>query len=219
MKGELFVLSAPSGAGKTTLVQALLKGDLARVLKLGFAVSHTTREPRSGESNGKDYHFVDEAEFRRMLDRDLFLEWAWVHGCLYGTSLEEVRPRIDSGQDVILDIDVQGAEAVFERGADQLETAVHSVFILPPTLADLETRLRARRQNADDDISRRLAAARDEIRKIELYDYVIVNENAELASLSLAAIILDKRHRRPRMGRTIDAVLQDLGTASTPRVP
>ena len=218
MRGELFVLSAPSGAGKTTLVQALLTGRLAGLLKLGFAVSHTTRDPREGECDGDDYHFVDERRFRGMLEQDLFLEWAHVHGRLYGTSLEEVRPRIDAGQDVILDIDVQGARNVFERGADLLETRVHSVFVLPPTLADLEKRLRARRQNADDDISRRLVTARHELGQIDLYDYVIVNDDADAASLSLASIILDKRHRRSRMAPTIDAVLRELGTTSRTRV-
>lgn len=218
--GELFIISAPSGAGKTTLINRLLRGDLD---KLAFSVSHTTRAPRGDEVDGTDYHFVERATFEEMIDAGDFLEWAEVHGNLYGTSLSEVQPRLAAGLDVILDIDVQGGEKVMaeqellrtegssgrKRGRKLLRAPVHSVFVMPPSFAELEKRLRQRNQDHPEQISSRLDVSRWEMSRSEAYDYVIVNEDARFASGILASIIKDKRHRGPRMRPRILQILHD----------
>ncbi len=202
-RGELFVLSAPSGTGKTTLIHAMMKG-LAGFGDIAFSVSHTTRRARKGEVDGVAYHFVDEARFRRMIDQDSFLEWAEVHGNLYGTSHEEVVARLERGLDVILDIDVQGAEQVLAR-----MPAAHGIFIMPPSYHDLEWRLRRRSLDDPAEIARRLAVSLSEIMCYERYEYVIINDDAARASEILAAIILEKRHRLRRMRSQILDVLED----------
>lgn len=212
-RGELFIISAPSGAGKTTLIQNLL---LARNLvdpgSLAFSVSHTTRAPREGEVEGRDYHFVDLKTFEAMVATECFLEWAKVHDNCYGTSYQEVFPRLDEGVDVILDIDVQGAEQVVERVPQ-----AHSIFVLPPSYAVLEHRLKGRGQDNPEVIARRLAVSVSEIARYDRYHYVIINDDARRAGEILAAIILEKRHRRSRMqGR----ILEILGSfqAQDPKV-
>jgi guanylate kinase len=202
-RGELFVLSAPSGTGKTTLIHAMMKG-LTGFGDIAFSVSHTTRRPRKGEVDGVAYHFVDEARFRQMVAEDRFLEWAEVHGNLYGTSHQEVASRLESGLDVILDIDVQGAEQVLAR-----MPAAHGIFIMPPSYHDLEWRLRRRGLDDPAEISRRLAVSLSEIMCYERYEYVIINDDAARASEILAAIILEKRHRLRRMKAQILDVLED----------
>lgn len=202
-RGELFVLSAPSGTGKTTLIHAMMKG-LAGFGDIAFSVSHTTRRARKGEVDGVAYHFVDEARFRGMIDEDRFLEWAEVHGNLYGTSHQEVAARLERGLDVILDIDVQGAEQVLAR-----MPAAHGIFIMPPSYHDLEWRLRRRGLDDPAEISRRLAVSLSEIMCYERYEYVIINDDAARASEILAAIILEKRHRLRRMRSQILDVLED----------
>ena len=212
--GELFILSAPSGAGKTTLIQALVAGGFADLGGLAFSVSHTTRRPRQGEIDGRDYHFVDRAAFEAMVEADAFLEWARVHDNFYGTSCEEVLPRLEQGIDVLLDIDVQGAEQVIARCP-----AAHGIFVLPPSYEDLERRLRRRALNDERTIARRLAVSLAEIKRYDRYHYVIINEDARRASEVLAAIILEKRHRRERMQPKVQEILHDFqDRSSTPPI-
>lgn len=202
-RGELFILSAPSGAGKTTLI----RGVMASLTEYGrpvFSVSHTTRKPRQGEIDGTDYHFVDREAFQRMVEEDRFLEWAQVHNNCYGTAREEVFPRLEQGTDVVLDIDVQGAEKVLARCPE-----AHSIFIMPPGYADLRSRLHGRGLDDPDEIARRLAAAMEEMYRYDRYHYVIVNDDARRASSVLAAIILEKRHKRERMRGRIQDILKD----------
>ena len=182
----LVVVSAPSGAGKTTV--------LARVLDetegLRFSVSHTTRAPRAGERDGHDYHFVERAEFARLRDSGALLEWAEVHGNLYGTGVAEIAAARAEGQDVLLDVDVQGAAQVRAR----IPGAV-SVFILPPSFEVLERRLRGRGQDDEPTIQRRLAAAGREIDAFEQYDYAIVNEDLDTCVRELKSIVCAARCR------------------------
>lgn len=202
-RGELFILSAPSGTGKTTLIQSLIQGGFG-LGGVAFSVSYTTRKPRQGEVDGKDYHFVDHATFLAMIDADRFLEWAQVHGNFYGTAKDEVFPRLEKGIDVLLDIDVQGAERVMERCPE-----AQSIFILPPTYQDLEQRLHRRGLDDSQVIARRLAEALKEIRRYDQYQYVIINDDARKASEVLAAIILEKRHRQERMLGRVREILND----------
>ncbi len=188
-EGMLLVLSAPSGCGKTTI----LKRVMADLPGLVFSVSHTTRPPRPGEEDGRDYHFVERAAFVAIRDRQPsgFLEWAEVHGNLYGTSLEEVQRLRDRGLDVVLDIDVQGAAQV-RREQDPV-----TVFIAPPSLAELERRLRGRGTEAEETIALRLANARREIEAADDYQYLVVNDELDIAVDALRSIIIAERcHRR-----------------------
>ncbi len=205
--GELFILSAPSGAGKTTLVHRAMQ----LVSGVEFSISHTTRQPRDNERDGQDYHFTDRSTFERMVAEGLFLEWAEVHGNLYGTSLNEVLPRIERGTDVLLDIDVQGAEQVMGRAreAGRLSTAVWSVFVMPPSYEALVSRLRGRDLDDEGQIAKRLVRSLAEVERVRDYDYVIVNDCAEAASKILSAIILEKRQRRERMRERVNRVRAD----------
>lgn len=186
----LIVLSAPSGGGKTTV----LKKVMAVLPGLVFSVSHTTRPPRPGEVDGRDYYFVSRQEFLAMQEGTPpgFLEWAEVHGNLYGTGRAEVERQLQAGQDVILDIDVQGALQVRNAAAPVL------IFIAPPTLAELEARLRRRGTESEDTIRLRLDNARKELALADRYDYLIVNDCLEEAIDSLRAIIVAERCRRRR---------------------
>ncbi|HEY4565248.1 MAG TPA: guanylate kinase [Thermoanaerobaculia bacterium] len=202
--GELFILSAPSGAGKTTLIQNLVHGRFSDLGGLAFAVSHTTRQPRQGELDGRDYQFVDHATFLGMIEADAFLEWAKVHDNYYGTSRQEVFPRLERGIDVLLDIDVQGAEQVVSRVPE-----AHSIFVLPPGYDALERRLRGRGLDDDATIARRLAVSVGEVNRYDRYRYVIINDDARRASEALAAIILEKRYRRERIQSRVQEILRD----------
>jgi len=203
--GELFILSAPSGAGKTTLIQSLMTvGESFAWFDVAFSVSHTTRKPRPGEIEGKDYHFVDESAFQEMIAAGAFLEWAKVHDRYYGTSRQEVFPRLEKGIDVLLDIDVQGAEQVLAR-----HPQAHSIFVMPPSYQDLERRLYRRGLDDEEAIARRLAVSIREMGCYDRYHYVIINDDARRASEVLAAIILDKRHRRARMQDQVLEILRD----------
>lgn len=186
----LFVLSAPSGGGKTTI----LKKVMAALPGLVFSVSHTTRPPRPGERNGRDYHFVGREEFLviRNSSPPGFLEWAEVHGNLYGTGRAEVERELRAGRDVILDIDVQGALQVKSTAAPVL------IFIAPPTLAELEARLRRRGTESEETIRLRLDNARRELALTDRYDYLIINDRLDEAIDSLRAIIIAERCRRRR---------------------
>jgi guanylate kinase len=196
--GQLFILSAPSGAGKTTI----LKKVMAEVGKLVFSVSHTTRLPRKGEANGVDYHFVSVAEFKAMRDQKLFLEWAEVHGNFYGTSRPAVLEQLEQGLDVILDIDVQGAAII---GHDSSVKAV-SVFVAPPSLAELERRLRGRGTDREETIMVRLGNAVEEMSAAGKYDYLVINDDLEEAAAVLQAVLIAERSRGHRLpsGEPID---------------
>lgn len=210
--GELFILSAPSGTGKTTLIQNLMKGGFGDLAGLAFSVSHTTRQPRPGEIDGRDYHFVDNATFEAMIAAGAFLESARVHDNYYGTSRQEVFPRLREGIDVLLDIDVQGAEQVLARHPE-----AHSIFVMPPSYEDLERRLRHRALDNEETIARRLAVSLREVGRYDRYHYVIINQDARRASEVLAAIILEKRHRRERMQPKVQEILADFqDRVSTP---
>lgn len=189
-QGILFVVSAPSGAGKTTLCKQVS----LIVSNLQHSVSATTRPPRLGEVNGRDYYFVTREAFQALVAQDAFVEWAEVHGHLYGTKREEIHSRIALGQDVLLDIDTQGAMQIRK----QYRNGVF-IFILPPSLADLLQRLRERRSDAEQEIQRRLGRAKDEIADYALYDYVIVNEEFDAALRELQAVILAERRRTARV--------------------
>lgn len=203
-RGEMFILSAPSGTGKTTLIRQVMGGPLADLPNLAYSVSHTTRAPRVGEVDGRDYHFVDEETFRTMVVEDRFLEWAEVHDQLKGTSTDAVLPRLEKGIDVILDIDVQGAEQVIARYPE-----AYGIFILPPSYADLERRIRGRGLDKPDQIERRLAVSRCEIERYEMYRYVIINDDLTRASTALAAIVLDKRNQLERQRERVQEILRD----------
>ena len=188
--GSLFIISAPSGTGKTTI----LKKVISEVEGVGFSVSHTTRSPRAGELEGKDYHFVKESIFQTMRDQEAFLEWAAVHGNLYGTSKAAIDDLIMQGRDVILDIDVQGARQIREKVGNE---AVF-VFIAPPSLEVLQQRLTNRGTDAESVIKIRLQNARQEMADLELYDYVVVNDVVENAAEILRSIIIAERSRKRR---------------------
>lgn len=189
-RGTLFVVSAPSGAGKTTLC-AEVRG---RLKDLAYSVSFTTRRPRPGEQAGVDFHFVDETTFRELRDRGAFAEWAVVHGHLYGTSATVLEDALREGRDVLLDIDTQGAQQLRRRFPEAV-----LVFIVAPSMAELEQRLRERRSDADPEITRRLARAREEITFWRSYDYLVVNSDLEDAVQHLAAIVLAERARTARL--------------------
>ena len=207
-RGDLFILSAPSGTGKTTLIHAMVRGGVGNLGDLAFSVSHTTRAPRGGEVDGKDYHFVDRATFEQLRDEGAFLENAEYNRNLYGTSWEEVRPRLESGQDVILEIEVQGAEQVLRRYPQAV-----SIFVLPPGFQALRERLSQRGLDGADAVRRRLSVSYSEIRCYSVYDYAIINDDAKRASEALAAIILARRHRRERMEERAEAILRDFEAA------
>jgi guanylate kinase len=189
-KGLLLVLSAPSGCGKTTMVNRVM----STLPGLVFSVSHTTRNPRIGEVDGVHYHFVEGALFSAIRNQQPsgFLEWAEVHGNMYGTSVEEVTKHQRAGCDVILDIDVQGAAQVRQRGNPV------TIFIAPPSLAALERRLRGRATENEATIAVRLNNARKELACVGVYDYLIVNDRLEEAVESLRSIIIAERSRQRR---------------------
>jgi guanylate kinase len=182
--GNLFIVTAPSGAGKTTLVRALLASD--PLVKL--SISYTTRAPRPGETNGVDYHFVSESEFNELLGKGAFLESAQVHGGWYGTSQQWVEQALQEGNDLLLEIDWQGAEQV-----RKLFPSAVTIFILPPSEEALRERLHKRGQDAPEVIARRLANAHEEIGHVSEFDYVIINDRFEDALIDLQAIFRTQR--------------------------
>ncbi|MDX1503839.1 MAG: guanylate kinase [Thermoanaerobaculia bacterium] len=211
--GEIFIISAPSGTGKTTLIRTLMEERLRPIGGVEHSTSHTTRRARPEEVDGRDYHFVDDATFDRMVAEDLFLEWAEYNGRRYGTSKQEVLPRLEAGVDVVLDIEVKGARKLLRRHPE-----AHGIFVVPPSFEALEERLRRRAQDPDAEISRRLAVSLWEIERYELYEYVIINDDLERASLALASIILEKRHRLPRIAPKVRSVLESFaGVAASGR--
>jgi len=189
MSGILFIVSAPSGAGKTSLVRALME----RIPALAFSVSFTTRPPRPNEVDGRDYHFVTPGEFERKVDAGEFLEHARVFDNYYGTSERAVRDQLAAGRDVVLEIDWQGARQVRRRFP-----AAISLFILPPSLEELERRLRGRGTDSEEVVARRLAQARDDLGHWAEYDYLVVNDQFDSALDDLGAIVRAERLRGTR---------------------
>lgn len=189
-KGSLFIISAPSGTGKTTILKRVIS-ELENVV---FSVSHTTRAPRSGEKEGVDYFFVTKDTFITLEEHGDFLEWAEVHGNLYGTSSQAVQELTEKGNDIILDIDVQGARQVMEK----IGSKGVFVFIAPPSLQELERRLVCRGTESESVIAARLKNAHVEMKSQEIYDYFIVNEQLDHAAATLKSIIIAERSRKRR---------------------
>ena len=200
--GQLFVVSAPSGTGKTTVVERLVQV----VPDLTMSRSYTSRQARAGERDGVDYNFVSRATFEAMVARREFLEHADVFGNLYGTSRADAERLMASGKDVVLVIDVQGAGQVRSAGIPLV-----TVFVLPPSFEVLEQRLRGRGKDSDDAIRRRLDTARAEVAGYEDYDYVVVNDDLEACVTAMRSIILAERVRRGRTRRKADAILKTFG--------
>ena len=192
--GALFVVSAPSGAGKTTLCREVRRN----LPDLAYSVSYTTRAPRPGEKDGTDFRFVSPDEFKTLRDRSEFAEWAQVHGNRYGTRASVLEQALQSGRDILLDIDTQGAAQLRRR-----YPAAVLIFIMAPSMEELEQRLRERRSDAEKEIMRRLDRAREEIALWRAYDYLVVNRDVKEAVDQLSAIILAERARTTRLGLTL----------------
>jgi guanylate kinase len=190
MPGEVLVITAPSGTGKTTLLQDLLAGDPL----LKFSISYTTRTPRPGEAPGRDYFFVSDAEFQRLKDQGALMEWVEQFGYSYGTSREWVLETLEGGTDLVFDLDSRGARVLkreFPQGT--------FIFIMPPTLATLRERLEARGDLEPTELARRLAQGRDELKEVIWYDYVVINDDLSQALEVLRAIVTASRHRTARL--------------------
>ena len=197
-RGLMFILSSPSGAGKTTIARRLLEEDAGICL----SVSATTRPPREGEVDGRDYHFVDQREFSRMIEADEFYEWAPVFGHSYGTPKAHIREGLKRGQDYLFDIDWQGTQQLYQKDRQD----VVSVFILPPSIAELRRRLEARAQDAAEVIDERMDRARGEISHWAEYEYVVVNDDIEECFHKVREILHAERMERTRQTGLIDFV-------------
>ncbi|MBY6019347.1 guanylate kinase [Ferrimonas balearica] len=201
-RGNLFILSAPSGAGKSSLISALLNDKPA---DMQVSVSHTTRAMRPGEENGVHYHFVEVDEFKALIEQGAFFEWAEVFGNYYGTSRITIEQTLDRGIDVFLDIDWQGARQVKAQIPDAI-----GVFILPPSRSELERRLRSRGQDSDEIIAGRMAEAQSEISHYGEFDYLLVNADFDTALSELRAIVCAERTRLARQVEAHGGMLDDL---------
>ena len=205
-RGMLIVVSSPSGGGKGTLIDRVLK----TVPGVSYSVSYTTRAPRGSEENGREYFFVDEPAFREMIERGEFLEWANVYGHLYGTSSAQVERERAAGRDIILEIDVQGAESIRHKVAGSV-----SIFILPPSFELLRERLVTRGTDSASDLERRLKGAPAEVAQYVSFDYVILNDDINRASQQLASVIYAERARRERQEISLSDALQDFGVTES----
>ncbi len=200
-RGLMLVLSSPSGAGKTTLARRLIEAEPG----IAMSVSHTTRPKRKGERDGNDYHFVDRDTFARMRDQGEFLEWAAVFDNYYGTTRKPVEEALAKGDDVLFDVDWQGALSLRDKAGGDVVT----VFILPPTASDLEKRLNVRAQDPPETVRRRMLGASNEVQHWNDYDYVVINYDIEQSVAALRAILTAERLRRTRLTGLKDFV-QDL---------
>ena len=201
-RASIFVISAPSGSGKSTLVRRLI----ASLPDLAFSISHTTRPPRVGEKDGRDYFFVTRKRFERMLAAGDFMEWAEVFGHLYGPSKGQIDKALAAGRDVLLDIDVQGHQQVRKRLPEAL-----SIFVMPPSFQELKRRLTRRHADSPQVIERRLAAARQEISRWPEYDYLVVNDRLSLATQALGAIVRAGRLRRQNQAERAREICRTFG--------
>ena len=202
MRGNLYIVSAPSGSGKTTLLQHLLRS----FKDLRFSVSHTTRQPRQGEKDGVEYYFTDRRSFLAMVERGEFLEWAEFNSQLYGTTRAFVLQHLDSGTDVILDIDVQGARQVKSKMKDAI-----AVFVMPPSYQELKRRLEARMLESEDMIRRRLEIAKREILDYRDYDYIIINDILEDSILLLESVVRGGKALPARQQKRIEEIIASFG--------
>ncbi len=205
VSGDLFIVSSPSGAGKTTLIRRLLADPTINGGRLHFSISHTTRCPRSDEAEGREYYFVALDEFERLAESDGFLEHAIVHGNRYGTSRAEVEPRLAAGVDVLLDIDVQGARQVRSKIPEAVK-----IFVFPPSREVLERRLVTRASDTPEVIARRLAAAESEMAEWGDYDYAIINDDLEVAVDELRSVLVARRAGRARRRARCEAILKSM---------
>ncbi len=198
----MLILSSPSGAGKTTLTRRLQES----FPELRFSVSHTTREPRADEQDGRDYHFVDKSAFERLVQQDAFIEWAEVHGNFYGTSIAEIDKarKVTGCGGMIFDIDYQGARQIRAKVPE-----VVGVFVLPPSMPELLRRLKGRASESDEVVQRRFKVAMREIEHYGFFDYVIVNDDLERAFDTLRAVVLAERSRRVRKASVAEALLRN----------
>ena len=201
-RGMLIVVSSPSGGGKGTLIDRVLK----TVPNLSYSVSFTTRAPRPAEEDGREYFFIDRAAFEQMIERGEFLEWADVYGHLYGTNCNQVERERAAGHDIILEIDVQGAESIRKKIPDAV-----SIFILPPSFELLRGRLLARGTDSAEALERRMRGAPSEVEQFRHFQYVILNDDINRASHQLASVIYAERARRERQELNLRAALEDFG--------
>ncbi|WP_370177186.1 guanylate kinase [Alteriqipengyuania sp.] len=202
-RGLMFILSSPSGAGKTTLSRMLLASDD----EIALSVSATTRPPREGEVDGKDYHFVSNEEFDRLVEEDGFYEWAHVFGNRYGTPKGHIRDGLKRGQDYLFDIDWQGTQQLYQK--DQQDTV--SVFILPPSLDELHRRLTSRATDSEEVVNSRMERARGEISHWAEYDYVVINDDVDACFTKVREILHAERMKRTRQTGLIDFVRDLMG--------
>lgn len=189
-EGTIFIISAPSGTGKTTICKEIIK----QIPGIIFSVSYTTRPKRKGEVDGVDYFFISDSEFDKKIKENFFIEWAEVYGKRYGTSREFLKKSISEGKDVLLEIDVQGA-----RNIKRLLPHSIAIFILPPSIQELERRMKQRNENSKNDMILRLMKARDEIMKSTFYDYIVINDELNGAIEKIKSIIIAERHKQVRM--------------------
>ncbi len=190
MSGQLYVISGPSGVGKSTIIQLLRE----RVTGLGYSISHTSRKPRGNEVNGIDYHFVDRETFRRMIDDGALVEWAEVYSDFYGTSISSLRTQKDMGRDVVMDLDSKGAKNIKEHFKESI-----LIYILPPSLELLEKRLRGRAADDEDAINRRIEKAVKELRNHTWYNYIVINDDLAKVVKEVESVIISERCRRSQM--------------------
>ncbi|MBV6495502.1 MAG: guanylate kinase [Acidobacteria bacterium ACB1] len=204
MIGNLIIVSSPSGGGKGTLIREILQ----TTPDIMFSVSYTTRAMRGGEQDGREYFFVDVPKFKELIAAGEFLEYAEVHGNLYGTSLSQVKKLTESGKDVLLEVDVQGAKNMLEKVPDAV-----SIFILPPSFATLETRLRMRATESSGDLQVRLRNSFQEVREFNKFRFVVVNDDLETAVEEMRTIIRAERHRTNRQDAAICGILDGFDAA------
>lgn len=204
-KGNLFILSAPSGAGKSSLISALLKQTSVRPMQV--SVSHTTRDPRPGETNGQHYHFVSKEVFQQAIAENTFYEHAEVFGNYYGTSEIAIDQQLEQGIDVFLDIDWQGAQQVRMKKPD-----VTTIFISPPSKQELESRLRGRGQDSEEVIQSRMAQAQAECSHYQEFDYIIINDDFEQAQIDLTTIVNNQRLKRSQQAQQHQSLFEELLT-------
>lgn len=205
MKGNLIIVSSPSGGGKGTLIKAVLK----IVPNIGYSISFTTRQMRRGEENGRDYFFVGKAQFEELIKKGELLEFAEVHGNFYGTSMSFVKAEIEAGRDIILEIDVQGADNVRKKFPEAV-----SIFILPPSFKVLQKRLTARATEKKADLNLRLKNSFYEVERFKEFEYIVVNNEVTRATDDLKNIILAERLKRIRQSDSIKAILDSFGASS-----
>ena len=201
-RGDLFIVASPSGGGKTTLIRRLLQSPPGEPLH--FSVSHTTRPMRKGEQDGREYHFITAETFQRMVQRDEFLEHNEVHGHIYGTSRAEVLPHLDAGEDVVLDIDVQGARDIRRAYPEAV-----AIFIVASSPGELERRLLTRGLDGEESVRKRLINAAREVQQAEEFQYVIVNDDLDRASLELESIVRARRLTPARQAMRLERIRKE----------